>query len=718
MPNIRSLAPLLVSLVIPATTLAQTPDIPSPPPPPPPAPAPTPTPAPAPKTTEAPPPEKKAPAPEPKASAPMAKAAPAPTRVTTPAEEPPAKGRSVAGRLAVSPSGSTGLIRVAAAESVAPKLIRVSFGLDFFSVGSLFADSDGHSRVGGTLAISGSPVDYVELWLNTRAVSNSNDLTDPTLIQSQGDVALGIKGFYPVADLANVGLDLQLKFLSGVGASSFDFGSTELRVRGLLTTDLMRATEEIPVRGHLNIGFTLDNSDKLVPEGVALTDAERFALGISDFNRFEIGVGVEVPVKYVTPYLEYTVEFPLSYLATPGVVVSSNALRPAQNTVGVSSDIARPAVQRVIPQRITPGVRITAIPKLTLDIAVEIGITPDVGTGVLAVPPYNVIMLASYPLDPFGVEDSGRGPSGPPITVPVIVPEQVEAPPSTGQLAGLVTSDKDGKPIAGAVITFDRGTPVASAADGRFVSQQIEPGPVKVTVSKEGFKNGTGEMQVGADGTVELNVALVPEIKEGTIRGRVLDDKDQPIGNAKIVVEGPTKKTINASESGAFELKALAGRYSVMVDVPDYFKKAREFTLEAGGSYAGDIVIRKRPAEAVAERKGDRIVVKETVHFVSGEARLAPDAAALLDGVVDVLVQSPDIKRLRIEGHTDNVGSEETNLDLSRRRAQAVVDYFVAQGIDASRLSAEGFGSTRPIAPNLTRRGREQNRRVEFHIVQ
>lgn len=716
MPNIRSLAPLLVSLVIPLTTYGQTPDIPSPPPPPPPAPAPTPTPA-------MPAPTEPAPAPTPKATPKATTAAapksdaPAPTRVETPAA-PTKKERRVAGRLAVTPSGSTGLIRVDAAESVTPRLIRVSFALDFFSVGSMFEDSDGHSRVGGTLAISGAPADYVELWLNTRAVSNSNDLTDPTLIQSQGDMSLGVKAFYPVADLANVGLDLQLTFLSGVGSSSFDFGSTELRIRALLTSDLMRATEEIPVRGHLNVGFTLDNSSKLIPDGVQLTDAERFALGISDFNRFGIGVGVEVPLKYVTLFAEYTVEFPLSYLATPGVVVSSNALRPAQNPTELSTDIARPAVQRVIPQRLTPGVRITAIPKLTLDAAVEIGITPDVGTGVLAVPAYNIIMLASYPLDPFGVEESGGGPSGPPITVPVIVPEQVEAAPTTGRLAGIVTNQKDGAPIAGAVVTFDRGTPVATGKDGRFVSQQVEPGPVKVAVEKDGFKAGSGEMEVSADGTVELNVALVPEIKEGLIRGRVLDDKDQPIANAKIVIEGPTKKTLDASASGAFETKALAGRYSVMVDVPDYLKKAREFELEAGGSYAGDIVIRKRPAEAVAERQGDRIVVKDTVHFVTGEARLAPDAAALLDGVVDVLVQNRDIKKLRVEGHTDNVGSEETNLDLSRRRAQAVMDYFVAQGIDASRLSAEGFGSTRPIAPNLTRRGREQNRRVEFHIVE
>lgn len=716
----NSLAPLLIALLLPAVAGAQTPDIPAPPPAPPksptPAPPPPAEPAPEPEPEAAPPPKA---APAPTAGAPTAAAAaPAPTSVESPAPTTEKK-RAVAGRLAVSPSGSTGLMRISAAESLAPKLIRIGFGLDFFSVGSLFKTDDGHSQVGGTLSISGSPYKYVELWLNTRAVSNQNDLTEPALIQSQGDVALGIKGFYPVADLANVGLEMQLKFLSGVGASSFDFSSTEIRIAGLLSSDLMRATEEIPVRLHLNAGFTFDNSSALVPEGTQLTNAERFALGLSDFNRFGLGLGIEVPVKYVTPYLEYTVEFPISYLATPGIVVSGQALRAAQTTPPpVSDSVARPAVQRVIPQRLTPGIRITAIPKLTLDLAVEIGLTPDIGAGVLAVPPYNVIMLASYPLDPFGVDSDGGGPSGPPITVPVIVPETVEAPPETGQLAGLVKSKKDGAVIADAIVTFDRGPPVAAAQSGRFESHELEPGPVKLTVKRDGFEPATAEASVAAGSTTEIEIVLVPSIKEGTIRGKVVDDKDQPLANAKIIVEGPTAKTIQSSATGTFELKATEGRYSVMVDVPDYLRKAREFELKGGETYNGEIVLRKRPAQATAERKGDRIVVRGAVHFVTGEARLAPDAAALLDGVVDVLVSNKDIKRLRVEGHTDNVGGEQTNLDLSKRRAQAVVDYLVAQGIDRSRLSSEGFGSARPIAPNLTRRGREQNRRVEFHIVE
>jgi OOP family OmpA-OmpF porin len=71
--------------------------------------------------------------------------------------------------------------------------------------------------------------------------------------------------------------------------------------------------------------------------------------------------------------------------------------------------------------------------------------------------------------------------------------------------------------------------------------------------------------------------------------------------------------------------------------------------------------------------------------------------------------------RLRIEGHTDNVGKAAYNLELSKRRAESVKTYLVSKfQLDASRLTTEGFGDTRPIAKNDTDQGRAQNRRVEL----
>ena len=223
--------------------------------------------------------------------------------VSTVAAQPPRAARSTAGRVAVSASGSTGLLRVNAANSVRPGLIRVGFGVDFFAVDSFFETDDNHNRVGAVLSLSGAPIDYLEAWLNVRASSNRNDQTDPSLLQTQGDVAFGLKGYYPLSDLFSVGADVQLTFLSGIGSSAFDFGATEVRFRGLFTSDFTTSSLQLPLRAHLNVGYIADNSDALLDDGQQLTQAERFALGISDFSRVSVGFGLEAPLKYVTPYL-------------------------------------------------------------------------------------------------------------------------------------------------------------------------------------------------------------------------------------------------------------------------------------------------------------------------------------------------------------------------------------------------------------------------------
>jgi OOP family OmpA-OmpF porin len=73
--------------------------------------------------------------------------------------------------------------------------------------------------------------------------------------------------------------------------------------------------------------------------------------------------------------------------------------------------------------------------------------------------------------------------------------------------------------------------------------------------------------------------------------------------------------------------------------------------------------------------------------------------------------------RVRINGHTDAVGSNDFNMELSRKRAQAVMKYLVNKGVDSKKLSCAWYGYSRPIAPNDTEAGRKQNRRVEFEIL-
>ncbi len=107
--------------------------------------------------------------------------------------------------------------------------------------------------------------------------------------------------------------------------------------------------------------------------------------------------------------------------------------------------------------------------------------------------------------------------------------------------------------------------------------------------------------------------------------------------------------------------------------------------------------------------------VLEGVTFHLGSDRLTRQSLATLNDVARRLRQQPDAE-VEIAGYTDSVGDPAFNLDLSLRRAQAVVRYLTRHGVPAERLTAKGYGAKSPIAPNTTREGRKKNRRVELHI--
>lgn len=111
----------------------------------------------------------------------------------------------------------------------------------------------------------------------------------------------------------------------------------------------------------------------------------------------------------------------------------------------------------------------------------------------------------------------------------------------------------------------------------------------------------------------------------------------------------------------------------------------------------------------------DRIELKQQIHFQPNRAIILSDSDDVLRQVAQAIKDVP-AARIRIEGHTDNVGKRPENLKLSQTRADAVKEYLVREGVEAGQLSAVGYGPKRPIASNATRAGRTLNRRVEFRI--
>ncbi|MDN5937027.1 MAG: OmpA family protein [Salinisphaera sp.] len=115
-------------------------------------------------------------------------------------------------------------------------------------------------------------------------------------------------------------------------------------------------------------------------------------------------------------------------------------------------------------------------------------------------------------------------------------------------------------------------------------------------------------------------------------------------------------------------------------------------------------------------------VILEGVHFLFDKATLTRSAETILVDVAQTLKDSPGFE-IEVAGHTDSIGSDAYNLQLSQERTESAVEFLVGHGVDRSRLNPVGYGETRPIAPNTNPdgsdnpEGRAKNRRVELNVI-
>jgi outer membrane protein OmpA-like peptidoglycan-associated protein len=149
-------------------------------------------------------------------------------------------------------------------------------------------------------------------------------------------------------------------------------------------------------------------------------------------------------------------------------------------------------------------------------------------------------------------------------------------------------------------------------------------------------------------------------------------------------------------------LSASDGRYRLQIIDEKPLERNLEFT-SADDMYSG--------------LEADGFVAVYGIHFDTDRADLKPGAAKTLEELVMLLKAHQDL-RVEIQGHTDSTGTDEHNLDLSRRRAATVKSYLELYGISADRLTTTGYGESKPVGDNATEEGRALNRRVELHRIE
>ena len=129
-----------------------------------------------------------------------------------------------------------------------------------------------------------------------------------------------------------------------------------------------------------------------------------------------------------------------------------------------------------------------------------------------------------------------------------------------------------------------------------------------------------------------------------------------------------------------------------------------------------DRLVAKTSAKELLEKAKTDLAL-QMIQFSLGSAELTEVGKSVSDDLVTRLQQAPKLK-LEVGAHTDSTGMPSYNLDLSNRRADAVVQYLVSKGIAADRLIPRGYGASRPIADNATDEGRAKNRRIEFQLIE
>lgn len=237
-----------------------------------------------------------------------------------------------------------------------------------------------------------------------------------------------------------------------------------------------------------------------------------------------------------------------------------------------------------------------------------------------------------------------------------------------------------------------------------YTPAQLHEAKVALDKAEKAHLDGEAEQTRNA-AYVAMRKAQLAEIEGRTLEVQRKHEAAQ--ANAAAKAQGELSQTRQKLQQAGAKLEAT-----------DEKLEAERQARAQAEARARDALTRLAAANAAAikeEPRGTVITLPGHVLFASGKSELLPGAQERLTKVADALKDQED-KKILIEGHTDSRGSESMNMDLSRRRAEAVSSLLISRGLPAERVTTVGVGPSRPVADNATAEGRANNRRVEIVI--
>lgn len=287
-------------------------------------------------------------------------------------------------------------------------------------------------------------------------------------------------------------------------------------------------------------------------------------------------------------------------------------------------------------------------------------------------------------------------------------------------VTGTVLNEKTQEPVANAnvKVTLPGAEPITLSTDrsGNFKTQFKETLDYSLNTTAAGFIPKDQKFKLPellADTTVHIEVLLKPVPKALLLTGNIYDKKTDQLIAAKVeaTLKGDRSKISMNAAKGSYEKEIpKLGWYILSASAEGYLTATDSVHADQEDltPFVKDLYL--APIEV-----GVTVRLKN-IYFDFDKTTLKKESYTELNKVVEFLNQNPSVE-IEIAGHTDSKGSDDYNANLSQGRSQAVVDYLISQGINDYRLSAHGYGESKPIDTNDTDEGRANNRRVEFTVM-
>jgi outer membrane protein OmpA-like peptidoglycan-associated protein/tetratricopeptide (TPR) repeat protein len=253
----------------------------------------------------------------------------------------------------------------------------------------------------------------------------------------------------------------------------------------------------------------------------------------------------------------------------------------------------------------------------------------------------------------------------------------------------------------------------SNSATGEYlVSLPLKEGGFTITYKSDGYISQTVDIADKEEYTeVIQNIVLDKDARYA--HGTVTDEDGKPIPGAIVEVrdkDGNVLRSFTADKNGKYKAEFDSkGDVVLAFKAPGFIPESIE--IKDGEEYD------PLKNASLKRLKKDVVVNLKNIFYDFGKATLRDESITELSRVLSMLKETPSLK-IEISGHTDNIGSDQSNQKLSQARAQSVVDYLTSKGVAKSRLVAKGYGESKPVATNETEEGRQINRRTEFKILE